>query len=184
MRPDIFKQSWLGHSGGMDAIGLHHTGLRRYPFQKKRYQCGVMLLRQFGEQVAEPLGVTLAIIGWQLDTNQQHLGLSALGGHDKGIEVGAYFGKRQSAQTIVAPQFHDDHSRSMARNGCGQAFATTQRRVAADAGVDDAVPVTLFAQALLQQRRPSMGIINAIASAQAVTQDQDRRRGAQWTGQY
>ena len=51
----------------------------------------------------------------------------------------------------------------------------TTCRVAANAGIDDAVRIALLLQPLLKQVHPAVMRIDAIASTEAVTQHDDRR---------
>ncbi len=83
--------------------------------------------------------------------------------------------QRQAAQTVVAAELQDDDRRLVQLQRARQASPCAAGRVAADAGIHHAVSVTLRGEPLLQQRHPGCIDGDAIASAQAVADDQDDR---------
>ena len=87
----------------------------------------------------------------------------------------AHLSQRQAAQAVVAAELEDDDGRMVQLQRTRQASPRAAGGLAADAGIHDAVSVTLRGESLLQQRHPGCIDCDAITGAQAVADDQDDR---------
>ena len=87
----------------------------------------------------------------------------------------------QAAQAVVATQFQYDDFRLVLVQQAGKARGAALGRIARDAGVENAVNVTIFNETLLQQARPGLADFHAVGCAKAVAQDNDGGTCEQWT---
>ena len=113
-----------------------------------------------------------------LYADQQYAAAGPPGCLDHRFEIGACGRKRQPAQAIVGAELQDDDIRMMLVQGAGQPGPAATGGLAAHAGVHDTLPVTFGGQFPLQQARPALAGLEAVAGAQAVAEHEDGRRSA------
>ena len=132
-----------------------------------------MATREVAEHLLEAGGVLGAVVGRDLHAEQHHPGAGLPREDDHAVEVGAGGLEGQAAQAVVAPQLDDDDRRAVHGQRPGQPGEPPGRGLAADAGIDHAVPVTLRLQAVLQQGDPALVGRQSVAGADAVAHHQD-----------
>ena len=88
-------------------------------------------------------------------------------------QIVAGVSQRQPAQAIVGAELEDHDAGLMQLQGAGQPLEAALGGLAADAGVDDLVPVPLSLQSLRKQSDPTLLRPEAVGGAQAVAEHKD-----------
>jgi len=139
MRPDIGQYLRLRLRCRMDAIGLEQVELIGEAGEQERNQCNRFFPRELRVNGDQALRVVAAVVGRDLNANQQHACARAATGANHRAQVLAQRRQRQSAQSVVGSQFDHHHSRLILTQQRRQTRAAAARCLAADAGVDDAI---------------------------------------------
>src|SRR5580765_8875488 len=108
----------------------------------------MILLRQRGEHAGEFLRVARSVVRRHADAHEQQLCAGLLRQANHLAEVVARGGERQAAQAVVTPELEHNNARAVQLQGPWQALQAAARGFAADAGVDDLVPVLLSLKSL------------------------------------
>ncbi|ANT06432.1 hypothetical protein A8B90_00015 [Bordetella pertussis] len=139
----------------MDAVGLEHGPVGGDSFHEERHQPGFFLFGHGWKDLREALGVVAAVVRRDLHADHQHrcAGLARRLRHGAQIALGHV--QRQAAQGIVGPQFQHDDGRRVLAQQRRQARQPAAGRIAADAGIDDAVVGGLLRNPLGQHRHPA-----------------------------
>jgi len=117
--------------------------------------------------------VCRTVVRRQTHTHEQYTRTVRVYFFDDRDEIASHLLQRQTAQAIVGAKFHHDNARSMRYQHWCQAVETSAACFAAGARVNDAIRITLVAQALGEQVDPATLQRNAVGRAQAIPQDED-----------
>lgn len=173
--PDLVQYSRLCRSSRVDSICLHHARLQCDILEQKRQERFTVFRSQFTEQGLKLLGVTATIVGRDAHFRDDHPGAGLLAGPDHRGQVAARSFQGDATQAIIAAQFDHDDDGLLLFQQSRQSGKTALGGVTSDAGVENAVSVTMFIKTVLQQARPGLADLHVVGSAKAVTEDQDDR---------
>ncbi len=158
--------------GGMDAVGLN--GIRHLiyvPVDVGDHR-DMIASGDKGERRIELPDVIRAVIRRQRDAEQNYLTASLEQCGDDGVQIAACVGDGDAAQTVVATEFHE-HKHGMQTQDILQTVHAVPGCVATDAGIDDAVVVTMRLQIRLQIVRIGFARSDAIPGRDAVAEAVD-----------
>lgn len=171
----------------MQIVGQEIVAFVGKPLQQERHQRDAPGFRQITKRGLELFGVRLAVVGWNLHPDQNHLRLCALRGINDPREIAAHRIDVIAAQSVVRAQ-RDNHNRgTMAAQRVVDAVGAAERGFPADAGVGDRIIRMSLAQAPGQQLRPVFTARQSITGGQAVAKHQygcrARRIGGEGAGE-
>ena len=92
------------------------------------------------------------------------------------VDIFAHGVEISAAQAVVAAKFDNGDRGPMLREQRRESRASASGRIAADAGIDDAMRKMLGGEPILQQRRPAGTGGQPVPRGDAVADDQDHRR--------
>jgi len=168
----------LGYEGlrlqiGVDSVGLHEfTAVADAVHQGCHQWCSGFLCELVIDGM-ESFCVASAVVGRQMNTEQQAAGPAAGSHLDHRGEVLFQLGQREAAQAVVAAQLQYHDAGLMGGEGARQASESGGRCVPADAGIHQPEWILFRLQALLQQRHPAGIGGYSVGGAQAVADQQD-----------
>ena len=157
----ILHQLRLRLLRGMQIIGLEL--FCRNALEQERQQPDLIFFRQLRIHLLELRNVSLAVIRRQPHADQQHLGAASADILDDFAQISFEVNYPEAAQPVVRTQCHDHHCRTVLLQCPGDALPPAQCRLAADAGVDDAIFRMAARQLLLQQAHPTFFYCDAVS---------------------
>ena len=113
-----------------------------------------------------------AVVGRHLHAQQQYPRAGLLASPHHGAQIVFGHAQGQATQGVIAAELNDQYPRLVLAQQCGQARASAGGGVAADAGIDHAVPARFGAQLLLQQGHPAAAAFEPILGTQRVAHHQ------------
>ncbi len=125
------------------------------PFSRKGTSARLRLRATVTNIAAKSSRVLAAVVRRQLHADDQHPRTRGLAGLRHRDQVGLRHRQRQPTQRVVAAEFDDQHRGLVLLQQCRQPRTAARRRVAADAGVDDAQRASSRAPDAAPAARPS-----------------------------
>ncbi len=176
--PDGLGNDAMAGGRGMNPVALVEFAHGSDVLQQERDEHGPVLLRQLVENRLEPLCVGAAQIPRCAHSGDHDLdvGVSRSRAVDDGLQILAHRFGILTAQHVVGTEFDDQHADRLTQQPVEPA-QSARRRVAADAGVDDAQPEPGGVDAFLNPR--GIGLIGrqSVARRQARAEEKHRPAG-------
>jgi len=154
----------------MNSVSLHQLLVECHILHKKLNPGNLVRCSHFTKDVIECVGVALAVISRNSNSENNDGSTGCLAGADNLVEVALHALGGEPSKSVVATQLENDQRGAERLEGTLNSGRAPLRGFAADAGVNHSMFVPLAFQARLQQRGPGLVNVYTESCAEAVTE--------------